>query len=94
MAVHSTDHPAMLPPDERVFIRVYRLPERLTQGFCFGGGVQVNFLNVDWFETSVSEGKGPLVEFIKGKIYYKPEFRYLVLGDLPEFTFMIEKEVK
>lgn len=82
---------AMMPPDARVFVRVYRLPERLIEGYCFGGGNSITMVNVDWFEAPISEGKGPLVEFIKSKMYYKPGFRYLVLGDLPEFVFVIEK---
>ncbi len=32
-------------------IRVYQLPEKLTNGFCFAGGTSIAFLNVDWFHA-------------------------------------------
>ena len=51
-------------------IIVYKLPEKLTDGFCFGGGRPIVFLNVDWFE-----GEGATREdvelFIKTKNYFK-----------------------
>lgn len=82
----------MVNDDRRIFVRVYRLPERLSHGFCFGPGVPIVFQNVDWFETLYSEGQIPLVEFIKRKQYYSPQHRFLVLGDDPLFVFVIEKE--
>ena len=30
-------------------VYVYKLPEKLSNGFCFGGGVPITFTNVDWF---------------------------------------------
>ena len=88
-----TDHPPkdfMFAP--HIFIYVYRLPETLTDGFCFGGGRPISFLNVDWFETIASDGRAPLIMFIKAKRYYIAKARYLVLSDHPDFTFTIEKE--
>lgn len=78
---------------ERTFIRVYQLPEELTAGYCFGGGNPVSFLNVDWFEAIVDMGRQKLVDFIKGKRYFDPSKRYLVLGDHPDFTFVIRAGV-
>lgn len=77
----------------RTFVRVYQLPVKLTDGYCFGGGKPILFLNVDWFEAIVSDGVERLTAFIKGKAYYRPHARFLVLGDAPGFTFVIEPEV-
>jgi len=74
----------------RVFVRVYRLPERLTDGYCFGGGRPIPFLNVDWFEALVSEGRDGLILFISRKAYFDVNARFLVLGDDPNFTFVID----
>lgn len=76
---------------KRVFVRIYRLPEKLTQGYCFGGGVPITFINVDWFETMVEIGQQGLIDFVKTKRYYDPTKEYLVLGDTPGFIFKIEK---
>jgi hypothetical protein len=75
---------------KRVFVRIYVVPEKPTNGYCFGGGVPITFMNVDWFEAMVSAGRDDLVAFIKGKKYYHDNSRYLVLGDHPDFTFTIE----
>lgn len=72
------------------FVRVYRLPAKLTDGYCFGGGRPITFTNVDWFEAVISEGQAGLVEFIKKKQYYDSSSRFLVIGDHPDLTFTIE----
>jgi hypothetical protein len=77
---------------DRVFLRVYRLPEKLTNGYCFGGGVPIAFTNVDWFEAFVEDGREKLVQFIRGKQYYRRDARFLVLGDRPDFVFTIDPE--
>jgi hypothetical protein len=74
----------------RTFVRVYRLPEKLTDGYCFGAGVPITFINVDWFETPISEGREGLTDFIKCKQYYSDKARFLVLGNDPDFVFTIE----
>jgi hypothetical protein len=76
--------------EPRVFVRVYIVPERPTNGYCFGGGVPIIFLNVDWFEAPIAAGRDDLIGFIKRKQYYHDNSRYLVLGDHPDFTFTIE----
>ena len=75
---------------ERVFVRVYRLPTKLTDGYCFGAGVPIAFTNVDWFEAATDQDRTALVSFIKGKRYYRPDDRFLVLGDHPNLTFTID----
>lgn len=77
---------------ERTFVRVYLLPQQLTNGYCFGTGKPITFQNVDWFETVIDDGIEPLIAFIKGKRYYQPIFRYLVIGDHPGFTFTIDPQ--
>ena len=76
-------------------IRVYRLPQKLSDGYCFGGGKPIAFLNVDWFGAVPPEGieeptRDQLVEFIQAKNYYDATARYLVLDDRPDATFIIE----
>lgn len=88
------DAAAPLPTNngERTLVRVYRLPERrqLTKGFCFGDGTPILFTNVDWFETLVEKGRDDLERFIRGKNYFNPVDRFLVLGDASQFVFTIE----
>ncbi|MFA7710130.1 MAG: hypothetical protein WCY30_03385 [Candidatus Neomarinimicrobiota bacterium] len=31
------------------FCRVFQLPDGYPRGYCFGGGISVNFIMVDWF---------------------------------------------
>jgi hypothetical protein len=75
---------------DTVFVRVYRLPEKLTAGYCFGGGVPITFSNFDWFEAQTGE-KETLIAFIKTKQYFDKHAAFLVLADDPELTFTIGK---
>lgn len=75
-------------------ICVYRLPEKLTDGFCFGAGKPITFTNVDWFEAVPPEGipvptRDDLIGFIKAKAYYDPTARFLVLDGRDGETFVI-----
>ena len=81
---------AFQPWNQKAFVRVYRLPQRLTDGFCHGSGVPITFLNVDWFETPIEDGRALLEPFIQGKRYFDPSARFLVLSDDPTLTFTIE----
>lgn len=74
---------------ETTRIRVYLMPGELTDGYCFNGGVPIMFLNVDWFEAAVTDGRERLTKYICEKRYYKPHLDYLVIGDHPDFTFRI-----
>lgn len=76
----------------RTMVRVYKLPQQLSNGFCFGGGIPITFLNVDWFEALVPAGTAPLREFIRRKNYFDPHARYLALSDDPSLTFTIFPE--
>ena len=75
---------------EGPFIRVYRLPEKLTDGFCFGGGVQITFVNVDWFGTMGRTSRGDLEPWLRKKTWAKAPGRYLVMSDeaSPDLTFI------
>lgn len=78
-------------PEEGPFIRVYRLPEKLTNGYCFGGGVPITFTNVDWFGTTKPMTRDDLIGFVSKKAYAKQPGRLLVMSDVasPEFTFIL-----
>jgi hypothetical protein len=87
MSLDMTTAPAV-----ETFIRVYRLPTKLTNGFCFGGGQPIEFLNVDWFQIPehVQVTRDELEKMIKAKIYWDPHARFLVLDSRPGETFVIE----
>ena len=74
------------PTDE--LIRVYRLPEKLTDGFAFGGGVPITFTNVDWFNGYEGMKREDLEAFIRKKAYFKTGGKFLVLSD--SFTFQMQ----
>ncbi|MCA3647919.1 MAG: hypothetical protein IOC42_01020 [Methylobacterium sp.] len=76
---------------EGPFIRVYRLPEKLTNGYCFGGGVPIEFLNVDWFGTAGEPKRSELEPWLRKKRWATPG-RYLVMSDAasPHLTFVFE----
>lgn len=79
-------------------IRVYRLPDKLSDGFCFGKGTPITFTNVDWFNAVPPLAHLPeptqadLIAFIRAKNYYDPDYRFLVLDDRPERTFVIARQ--
>ncbi|EJL33240.1 hypothetical protein PMI01_02202 [Caulobacter sp. AP07] len=82
--------------DEEIFIRVYRLPPKLTNGFCFDGGNPIEFLNVDWFGVPGSvapPSRDELATMIRSKIYYDPSAKFLVLDTRPGETFVIDPAV-
>lgn len=77
---------------EGPFIRVYRLPSKLTNGYCFDGGKPIEFLNVDWFGTTghVEIKRYELEPWLRKKAWAKVPGRYLVLSDehSPELTWV------
>ncbi|BAR47091.1 hypothetical protein [Methylobacterium aquaticum] len=75
---------------ERRRVYVYRLPDNLTRGYCFDGGHAIEFWNVDWFDVPVSVDRSDFIRSIKEKRYYRANARFLVLGDPPELTFVID----
>lgn len=74
----------------RARVHVYRLPARLTNGYCFDGGHPIAFQNVDWFDAIISDGREAVADFIKKKRYCDAGSRFLVLSDCPDLTFTIE----
>lgn len=83
------------------FCRVFEMPEQYPQGFCFGGGKDVNFKMVDWFnpvpndimdDFSWEEWSTKLSAFIKGKTYYKKGRTYLVFTDFCQ-AIIIEEQL-
>lgn len=78
--------PETLGPDQMLY--VYRLPDKLSNGYCFGGWVPITFLNVDWFGGAPELPISDVVSFVKGKRYYDPTARFLVVGSA--FAFTIE----
>ncbi len=73
-------------------IRVYRLPEALTNGYCFSGGNPIKFLNVDWFDSEAPFGiptREQVEEEVRRKRYFTDDAAFLVLSDRDEQTFVI-----
>ena len=64
-------------PIERVHI--YRMPEKLDDGYCFGSGKLIMFLNVDWFDID-PDHRAEVILFIRKKRYFVPGKKYLMLG--------------
>ncbi len=83
-------------------IRIYKLPQKLTNGYCFGGGHPIEFLNVDWFDGTVpaltgsyyTASRDELEAEVKRKKYYDPAASFLVLGDAEDQTFVIRAVAK
>jgi hypothetical protein len=76
---------------DRIFIAVYQMPHKITNGYCTPHAVPITFANVDWFTVGEEQTREEIVTFIKKKPYYSSRFRYLVIGETPEWTFTIEK---
>lgn len=81
------------PTINDTLVRVYRLPEKLTNGFAFGGGVPITFINVDWFNGHDALTRDELEKYIRGKVYCKSGGKFLVLSDDPRFTFQFASDV-
>ena len=64
-----------------IFVRVFRCPMRYPETFCFGGGVPVEFIMVDWFNTPDMRC---LDEFIRSKDYYNPLYNHIVISEFGE----------
>lgn len=77
-------------PQER--LHVYRLPDTLNAGYCFGGGNRIEFLNVDFFDIPWDLPRDDIKSFIAKKSYFDPAGRFLVLSSSkhPTLTFTME----
>lgn len=83
--------------DSNNFCMVFELPKEYLEGYCFGGGHDVNFKMVDWFNPMPNkeimeaidpdfpsdwEGvKAELIKVMPDKKYAKKDSKYLVLTD-------------
>lgn len=77
-------------------IRVFTIP--LPDGQYVFGGRPKTFMEVDWFRDdpqagivntptmTTEEGRKQIENFIKKKVYYKPDQAYLVLCSTASFT--------
>lgn len=77
-------------------LHVYVIPEKRSNGYCFGGPVPITFGNVDWLNTPPDEiGRNEVEKFLMGKEYFTSApvgTRFLVLcDDRPEMTFQMVK---
>ncbi len=76
------------------FCRVFQLPDKFPTNYCFGGGIPVGFLMVDWFNpwpedwdnqpNDWSEVKPGLIEFLQQKNYVKSGREYILITEFGE----------
>jgi hypothetical protein len=78
--------------ERQVRLHVFQLPDSLAEGYCFGGGVDVVFYNVDFFDVPWNIPREELIAFIKDKKYFDAIRRFLIIAerDFPTLTFTIE----
>jgi hypothetical protein len=87
------------------FCRVFEIPNTYPSGYCFGGGIPVEFQMVDWFNPiPLEDFEGekvrrwsdyvPMIkEFLLRKNYVKSNRKYLVITDFDE-SFIFDGEEK
>lgn len=66
---------------------VYKLPGKLSDGFCFEGGNPVTFLNVDWFNGADGMNRDMLEKEVQNKVYVQAGETYLVLSPENDISF-------
>ena len=78
------------------FCRIFEIPMEYPEGFCFGGGISVQFKMVDWFnpipqEDIVNDKLKPwneyipmLWDFLSKKTYVKNGRQYLLITNFGE----------
>lgn len=49
---------------------IYQLPSKLSDGYCFGGGRPIPFLNVDWFEVPYQVTTADIEQEVRHKGYF------------------------
>lgn len=74
---------------------VYKLPRNLSNGYCFGPGVPIEFTNVDWVNTPTHFDQRQVEDWLRQRIYFlkaKPGTRFLsICPARPDLTFMFTK---
>lgn len=84
------------------FIRIYKLPSQMGNDYCFGGGYNIPFRLVDWFNPiqDLSKVSDPdyiedehrkTVQFIKQKNYVKKGDRLLLITDY-DWSLVVDVE--
>lgn len=71
--------------DTMVFI--YELPTKMSNGYCFGGGVPITFANVDWFNGFDGMKRSDIEAHCATKRYVKPGHTYLVCSPQNDISF-------
>jgi hypothetical protein len=83
----------ILPCRNNNFARLFELPVTYPETYCFNGGYEVGFKLVDFFnpipyedfESNTirpwSEYKPMLLDFLKNKVYIKPNRKYILITD-------------
>ena len=91
------------------FCRVFQLPEQFPSDYCFGGGIPVTFVMVDWFNPMPQdlfygdkqvtlqqweeEHKQPLIEFISKKEYIQKDKTYIVFTSFCDAFYIPAKDI-
>lgn len=79
---------ANMMKEQALFMHVYRVPQKLNDGYCFGGGKPITFINVDWFGCPEEMKRDEIEQYIRSKTYCVAGYKYLVVSDTPDRTFM------
>lgn len=82
----------MFPPLDPKMVYVYKLPKDLSNGYCFGPGVPVTFINVDWFTADPNVTREDLQSFISKKRYIGPGETFLVCSPELDISFTFKGE--
>jgi hypothetical protein len=77
-------------------IHVYKMPAKPADGYCFGGGKPITFINVDWFNTPPADmTRKDLENFLRQKLYVERaadhETFLVVCTDRSDCTFTFSK---
>lgn len=75
----------MIPNNTMVY--VYRLPHRMSEGYCFGGGHSIIFQNIDWFNGFDGMTREDLERGISTKKYLRDGEAYLVCSPENDISF-------
>jgi len=89
--------------EQNNFCRIFELPDKLSDEFCFNGGIPILFKMVDWFnpvsdcpcEITTDSLCGQLEEWLQDKSYVRPGKKYLLISDFgASFIFSSRNEVQ